>query len=110
MLFIESLRGGSNPPSTAKYSYIYQVKRKDGTTYFTTDNPNKNLFMTIKDWIKDKWYWLKTFNKPPTVTINQDIVAYEGEGPAVFSNGRVVLNINGDITLKAKKSPKYTGS
>ena len=64
---------------------MYQVKRK------------------FKSWLRDKWNWLLTFNKPPKVTINQDLVAYEGEPPAVIMDGRVIVQVNGDITLKPLK-------
>ena len=53
------------------------------------------------------------------------LVAYKGGPPAVMSDGRITIVVNGDITLKPfngsieikgtiipkqKKSPKYTGS
>ena len=61
---------------------MYQVKRK------------------FKSWLRDKWNWLLTFNKPPKVTINQDLVAYEGDPPAVIMDGRVIVQVNGNITYK----------
>lgn len=61
---------------------MYRVKRK------------------VKNWFRDKWNWLLTFNKPPTVTINQDLAAYKGGPPAVILHGRVTLVVNGNVTLK----------
>jgi len=47
--------------------------------------------------------WLLTFNKPPKVTINQDLVACEDGPPAVIVDGRLRLVVNGDIILKDKE-------
>jgi len=84
---------------------MYQIKREDGTTYITSENPYRTRFETILDWFRDKWNWLLTFNNPPKITINQDLVAHEGGSPAVVCNGRLILTINGDITLKPSKCP-----
>jgi hypothetical protein len=81
----------------------YQTKRKDGTTYFTNRKKIKSIIGKIKYYIKDKWLWLLTFNKPPKVTINQDLVVYKGEPPAVIVNGRLRLVVNGDVILKDKE-------
>jgi hypothetical protein len=51
---------------------MYQVKRKDGTTFFTTNNPNQTIVERIKLFLLDKWWWLLSFNKPPEIIINQD--------------------------------------
>jgi hypothetical protein len=81
----------------------YQTKRKDGTTYFTNRKKIKGIIGKIKYCIKDKWLWLLTFNNPPKVTINQDLVVYKGEPPAVIVNGRLRLEVNGDVILKDKE-------
>ena len=60
----------------------------------------KKTLKKIKYYIIDKWHWLLTFNNPPRVTINQDLVAYKGEPPAVIVNGRLILEVNGDLILK----------
>jgi len=65
----------------------------------------------IKNWFRDKWNWLLTFNKPPKITINQDLVAYEGGPPAVIMDGRVILQVNGSVTYKPSKvSLNVTGT
>jgi hypothetical protein len=84
----------------------YQTKRKDGTTYFTNRKKIKSIIGKIKYYIKDKWFWLLTFNKPPKVIINQDLVCYEDGPPAVIVNGRLRLTVNGDVILKDKEG-KY---
>lgn len=82
---------------------MYQVKRKDGTTFFTNNNPNHTISGRIKLFLLDKWWWLLSFNKPPEIIINQDIVGYEGEPHTIEVNGRIILTINGSLILKKKK-------
>ena len=60
----------------------------------------KKTLKKIKYYIIDKWHWLLTFNNPPRVTINQDLVAYEDGPPAVIINGRLILEVNGDLIVK----------
>lgn len=60
----------------------------------------RRLIRKFKSWLRDKWSWLKTFNNPPVVTINQNLVAYEGEPPAVIMDGRVIVQVNGNVTYK----------
>ena len=60
----------------------------------------KKTLKKIKYYIIDKWHWLLTFNNPPKVTINQDLVVYKGKPPAVIVNGRLILEVNGDVILK----------
>ena len=60
----------------------------------------RRLIRKFKSWLRDKWNWLLTFNKPPKVTINQDLVAYEGDTPAVIMDGRVIVQVNGNVTYK----------
>ena len=82
---------------------MYQVKRKDGSTFFTTNNPNQTIIERIKLFLLDKWWWLLSFNKPPEIIINQDIVGYEGEPHTIEVDGRLILTINGSLILKKKK-------
>ena len=86
---------------------MYQIKRKDGTTCFTNRKQIKSIIGKIKYYIRDKWHWLLTFNNPPKVTINQDLVVYEGEPPAVIVNGRLRLEVNGDVRVYNKV--RWTG-
>ena len=60
----------------------------------------KKTLKKIKYYIIDKWHWLLTFNNPPRVTINQDLVAYKDGPPAVIVNGRLILEVNGDLISK----------
>jgi hypothetical protein len=30
----------------------------------------------MKKWLNDKWCWLKTFNKPPQIVIEGDMLAF----------------------------------
>jgi hypothetical protein len=60
----------------------------------------KKTLKKIKYYIIDKWHWLLTFNNPPRVTINQDLVAYKDGPPAVIVNGRLRLTVNGDLIVK----------
>ena len=49
----------------------------------------------MRVWFKDKWEWLKTFNRVPVVTITADTIIQIGEDPAITVEGRaeVVMNI-----------------
>ncbi len=60
----------------------------------------KRMLKKIKYYIIDKWHWLLTFNNPPKVTINQDVIGYKDGPPAIELHGRVVLEVNGDVILK----------
>lgn len=60
----------------------------------------KKTLKKIKYYIIDKWHWLLTFNNPPRVTINQDLVVYKGDPPAVIVDGRLILEVNGDLISK----------
>jgi hypothetical protein len=60
----------------------------------------KKTLKKIKYYIIDKWHWLLTFNKPPKVIINQDLVCYEDGPPAVIVDGRLILEVNGDLISK----------
>ena len=63
----------------------------------------RRILKKIKYFFIDKWNWLLTFNNPPKVTINQDIVAYKDGPPAVIVNGRLILEVNGDLISKDKE-------
>lgn len=54
------------------------------------------------NWFKDKWNWLKTFNNPPKITINADLLHNSGDY-CIEMNNRVVLIVNGTIIDKSKK-------
>ena len=82
---------------------MYQAKRNNGATFFTTRNPNPSMSDRVKMFLLDKWWWLLSFNKPPEITINQDIVGYEGEPHVIEVDGRLTLTINGNLILKKKK-------
>lgn len=58
----------------------------------------------ITEWMWDKKNWLMTFNKRPSVIINQDIAAYKGGGRAVEIMGRVDVIVNGDVRLIGRQS------
>ncbi len=58
------------------------------------------MIKKIKYYIVDKWHWILTFNNPPKITINQDLVTYKGGPPAVIIYGRLILEVNGDVSLK----------
>ena len=58
----------------------------------------------IIEWLFDKKNWLLSFNKRPTVIINQDIIVYDGGYHAIKINGRVDVTINGDIKIIDKTS------
>lgn len=60
----------------------------------------RSMIRRIKYYIIDKWNWLLTFNNPPKIIINQDLVAYKDGPPAVIINGRLILEVNGDLILK----------
>jgi hypothetical protein len=60
----------------------------------------KKTLKKIKYYIIDKWHWLLTFNNPPKVTINQDLVVYKDGPPAVIVDGRLRLVVNGDLISK----------
>ena len=64
----------------------------------------KRYKIRIAEWISDKKNWLMTFNKRPSVIINQDLTAYKGGGRAVEIRGRVDVIVNGDVRLVGRKS------
>jgi hypothetical protein len=84
--------------------YYYDVN-KYGKIFITSENPNKITTKKIKDWFIDKWQWLLTFNKMPSITIDCDrIVFREGqESPVIRVNGRMLLQLNGDIVNHKKE-------
>jgi hypothetical protein len=63
----------------------------------------------MKKWIIDKWWWLKTFNKPPQIVINPDMLVFLTEGGkyAITSLGRIELVINGDLITFSKEKQEW---
>jgi len=54
----------------------------------------------VKEWLKDKWHWLQTFNAPPTITLNANRLVFDAEdGHIIRVDGRMNLNINGDLVV-----------
>ena len=53
---------------------------------------------TPKEWIIDKWEWLKTFNKRPTVYINGSIISVKSGkyGTFIVSPDRCNVVVNSD--------------
>jgi hypothetical protein len=50
----------------------------------------------IKEWLNDKWSWLKTFNNPPTIRIKaKSIFMYNADGHVITIDGRANLSIDG---------------
>ena len=61
----------------------------------------------IKEWLKDKWWWLLTFNKPPTITINANRLIFDADdGHVIRVDGRMNLTINGDLVVKNLKDER----
>jgi hypothetical protein len=51
----------------------------------------------IKEWFKDKWAWLNTFNKPPTIKINaKNILMHNKDGHVITIEGRANLSIEAE--------------
>ena len=68
-------------------------------------NPFRTKFEKLKDWFKDKWYWLQTFNDVPYVIINcNNISVPEGEEPCIVARGRVEITLNGDLKIIPKQN------
>jgi hypothetical protein len=63
----------------------------------------------MKQWIIDKWWWLKTFNKPPQIVIDADILVFltEGGRHAITSLGRIDIVINGDLITFSKEKQEW---
>jgi hypothetical protein len=63
----------------------------------------------MKEYLKDKWVWLKTFNKPPQIIIEGDMLAFltEEDKSAITSLGRIELVINGDIITFNKEKKEW---
>ena len=63
----------------------------------------------MKQWIIDKWWWLKTFNKPPQIVIDADILVFltEGGKHAINSLGRIDIVINGDLITFSKEKQEW---
>ena len=60
-----------------------------------------------KEWLKDKWHWLQTFNAPPTITINANRLIFDAvDGNVIEVNGRMNLNINGNLVVKNLKDER----
>ena len=60
----------------------------------------------LKIWLHDKLCWLKDFNgkKNPVVDIIADgIFCIDGKTPTIYINGRVNINITGDLYNKPNK-------
>jgi len=63
----------------------------------------------MKEYLKDKWVWLKTFNKPPQIIVEGDMLAFlteEGKN-AITVLGRIELVINGDIITFSKDKQEW---
>lgn len=43
-------------------NYYYDVN-KEGKVFITNNKPNKKALETVKEWLKDKWQWLLTFQQ-----------------------------------------------
>jgi hypothetical protein len=63
----------------------------------------------MKKYLKDKWWWLKTFNKPPQIIIEGDMLAFltEEDKNAITVLGRIELVINGDIITFNKERKEW---
>jgi hypothetical protein len=73
------------------------------------ENDMKNVYSKIKNYLKDKWVWLKTFNKPPQIIIEGDMLVFltEEDKHAITSLGRIELVINGDIITFSKEKQEW---
>jgi len=48
----------------------------------------------MKNWLKDKWNWLLTFNEPPRIKIKAENII----GPkAIIIYGRMIVDVEGKI-------------
>jgi hypothetical protein len=63
----------------------------------------------MKKYLKDKWVWLKTFNKPPQIIIEGDMLAFLSDDgkSAIKVDGRLELTINGDIITFSKDKKEW---
>jgi len=56
----------------------------------------------IGAWFRDKWAWLKTFNKRPKVEVNATVIIGKPESHVLYLNSRVDV----DFTTDVLDSPK----
>lgn len=55
----------------------------------------------IKAWLIDKYHWLQTFNTPPKLIINGDVIRHKGQKDhSIEMYGRMIVEVNGDVILK----------
>jgi len=72
-------------------------------------NIKEKIFVNMKKYLKDKWVWLKTFNKPPQIIIEGDMLAFLSDDgkSAIKVDGRLELTINGDIITFSKDKKEW---
>jgi hypothetical protein len=50
----------------------------------------------LVSWLRDKYLWLKTFNKIPTVVINATEIYSNKNAPILVADERVLVTVNSD--------------
>ena len=62
----------------------------------------------LKEWLKDKWHWLQTFNEVPTVTIKAGKITFDAEdGYVIVANGRMNVEIDSNKMVVKNLKDEY---
>jgi hypothetical protein len=75
-------------------------KTNEDNDLFWLFTKTTSRWVKIKHWFKDKWAWLLTFNKKPSVTIRADTMEYSGEGSMIEVHGRLELILTVEKIVK----------